>query len=77
MLHYEAFRIGFTDQALSMPLVDLAVRGLWYSVPILLILGSHEFGHYFACRYYRVDASLPYFLPMPLLLTGTPLVMLL
>jgi membrane-associated protease RseP (regulator of RpoE activity) len=68
---YEAFRVGFTDHQLAMPLFDLAVRGLWYSVPILLILGSHEFGHYFACRYYRVDASLPYFLPMPLLLTGT------
>ena len=68
---YEAFRVGFTDHQLAMPLFDLAVRGLWYSVPILLILGSHEFGHYFACRYYGVDASLPYFLPMPVLLTGT------
>jgi membrane-associated protease RseP (regulator of RpoE activity) len=28
-------------------------------------------GHYLACRYYRVDASLPYFLPIPLTLTGT------
>jgi membrane-associated protease RseP (regulator of RpoE activity) len=27
-------------------------------------------GHYLACRYYRVDASLPFFLPAPLL-TGT------
>ena len=27
-------------------------------------------GHYYACRYYRVDASLPYFLPAPIL-TGT------
>ena len=71
MLHYEAFRVGFTDQQLTMSIVDLAIRGLWYSVPILLILGSHEFGHYFACRYYDVDASLPYFLPMPVLLTGT------
>ena len=40
-------------------------HGLWYSVTILGILGAHEFGHYFACRYYRVDASLPYFLPFP------------
>ena len=30
---------------------------------ILAILGCHEFGHYFACRYYNVDASLPFFLP--------------
>ena len=40
---YEAFRVGFTDHQLGMSLLDLAVRGLWYSVPILLILGSHEF----------------------------------
>ena len=38
---------------------------------ILAILGAHEFGHYFACRYYGVDASLPYFLPVPFVLTGT------
>src|SRR6185436_10765645 len=38
---------------------------------IIAFLGCHEFGHYFACRYYDVDASLPYFVPMPVLLTGT------
>src|SRR6202011_4987910 len=31
---------------------------------------AHEFGHYFACVYYRIDASLPYFLPAPTF-TGT------
>ena len=41
------------------------VGGLWFSVPALLILGSHELGHYFACRYYRIPASLPYFVPAP------------
>jgi membrane-associated protease RseP (regulator of RpoE activity) len=40
--------------------------GLWFSVPALLILGSHELGHYFACRYYRIPASLPYFVPAPM-----------
>jgi membrane-associated protease RseP (regulator of RpoE activity) len=39
------------------------LNGLWYSGGVLAILGAHEFGHYFACRYYGVDASLPYFLP--------------
>ena len=47
------------------------VGGWAYSVTILAILGCHEFGHYFACRYYDVDASLPYFLPLPITLTGT------
>jgi membrane-associated protease RseP (regulator of RpoE activity) len=46
--------------------------GLWYSLPILIILTAHEFGHYIACRIHNVDATLPYFLPMPFLqLTGT------
>ena len=49
----------------------LAVGSIWYAVAILLILGAHEFGHYFACRWHNVDCTLPYFLPMPLILTGT------
>lgn len=42
-------------------------NGVAYSVTILLILGAHEMGHYLACRYYQVDASLPFFIPSPLL----------
>jgi membrane-associated protease RseP (regulator of RpoE activity) len=34
-------------------------------VAVLSILLTHEMGHYLACRYYRVDASLPYFIPGP------------
>ncbi len=47
------------------------LRGLWYSLTILAILGCHEMGHYVACLRYGVDATLPYFLPAPLPLTGT------
>ena len=39
--------------------------GFAYSACLLTILGAHEFGHYFAARYYRVDATLPYFIPFP------------
>jgi membrane-associated protease RseP (regulator of RpoE activity) len=46
-------------------------HGLWYAIPMLVILGSHEFGHYVYCRRHNVDATLPYFLPAPLPLTGT------
>jgi membrane-associated protease RseP (regulator of RpoE activity) len=56
---------------LPMPFPALLVRGFWYSGTILAILGCHELGHYFACRYYDVDASLPFFIPVPFLLTGT------
>jgi membrane-associated protease RseP (regulator of RpoE activity) len=47
-------------------------NGLCYSVSLLFILTCHEFGHYIACRIYRVDASLPYFIPSPpLIAVGT------
>ena len=41
------------------------VAGWQYAATVIAILGAHELGHYFACRYYDVDASLPYFLPFP------------
>jgi hypothetical protein len=47
-------------------------EGFWYSLPVLVILGSHEFGHYIYCRKHDVDATLPYFIPVPfILMTGT------
>ena len=39
--------------------------GLWFSVPLLLILTVHEFGHYFAAMFHKVKASLPYYIPVP------------
>lgn len=39
--------------------------GLSFSLSLLFILISHEMGHYIACRIYRVDATLPYFIPTP------------
>ena len=68
--HYYGFQSDFADHADPRLGWTGYLNGLWYSVAILGILGAHEFGHYLACRYYRVDASLPYFLPAPLL-TGT------
>lgn len=49
---------------------DLAVlrvlhTGWPFAVPLLAILLTHEFGHYFAARWHKVDASLPYFIPLP------------
>jgi membrane-associated protease RseP (regulator of RpoE activity) len=34
---------------------------------LIAILLAHEFGHYFAARLHKVDASLPYFIPLPIL----------
>ena len=69
--HYLSFYQGFGDRLNPFTDGQLLIRGLWYSVPILTILGCHELGHYLACRYYGVAASRPYFIPMPLVLTGT------
>jgi len=43
-------------------------QGLPFSLTLLTILLAHEAGHYLACVYYGVDASLPYFLPAPTLM---------
>jgi membrane-associated protease RseP (regulator of RpoE activity) len=43
------------------------LSGLPFSITLLGILLAHEFGHYLAALYHRVDASLPYFLPSPFL----------
>jgi membrane-associated protease RseP (regulator of RpoE activity) len=44
--------------------------GLPFSLTLLTILLAHEFGHFLTCVHYQLDASLPYFLPAPVL-TGT------
>jgi Zn-dependent protease len=38
---------------------------LFFSIPLMLILGVHEMGHYYASKKHHVDASLPYFIPLP------------
>ena len=50
----------------------LIAEGVTFSASLLGILFSHEMGHYLACRYYKVNATLPYFIPAPpLFLAGT------
>lgn len=43
------------------------LNGLPYALAIMLILGSHELGHYLYCRTYNVNATPPMFLPAPTL----------
>jgi membrane-associated protease RseP (regulator of RpoE activity) len=63
--HYAEFAGGFNRTAPATTAVGWLLHGLWYSGTVLAILGCHEMGHYLACRYYAVDASLPFFLPLP------------
>lgn len=60
---WDAFVSGWRNPA---ALLD----GLPFSLTLLTILMAHELGHFVTCMYYRLDASLPYFLPAPVL-TGT------
>ncbi len=60
---------GFLDVGWAL-IKAFYVHGLAYSAAVLGILGAHEMGHYFACVYHDVDATLQFFLPSPFL-TGT------
>ena len=41
--------------------------GLTYSILLLTVISAHEFGHYFAARFHKIDVTLPYYIPFPFL----------
>jgi membrane-associated protease RseP (regulator of RpoE activity) len=41
---------------------------LLYAAVLIVILLGHEMGHYFTCRFYRIEATLPFFIPAPTLI---------
>jgi membrane-associated protease RseP (regulator of RpoE activity) len=47
------------------------IRGLVYMAAVMAVLSAHEAGHWVAARLHGIRATLPFFIPMPLLLTGT------
>lgn len=58
--------LGRTPESLE----DLSA-GWVFSLPLMGILMAHEFGHFFAGVYHRIDISPPYFIPVPFFLLGT------
>ncbi len=46
------------------PKIDI-IGGLKFSAAIMFVLGSHEMGHYFAAKRWKMKTSLPYFIPFP------------
>ena len=40
----------------------------FYALVLIGILLAHEMGHYLTCRYYEIDATLPFFIPAPTLI---------
>jgi len=57
------FKVGWILQQPSRLLL-----GIPFSATLLIILLAHEMGHYLLCRYYRVRATLPFFIPAPTLI---------
>ncbi len=49
------------------------LKGVPFSLTLMLILGTHEFGHYYYAQKHNVEATLPYFIPAPpfIFLIGT------
>ncbi|HEV8385980.1 MAG TPA: site-2 protease family protein [Candidatus Acidoferrales bacterium] len=57
---------GFYAQVATQP--GLLLLGLPFSFTLLGILLAHELGHFYACRFYGIAASYPYFIPAPTLI---------
>jgi len=47
---------------------EVLLAGIPFAFTLIGILLAHELGHFFACRYYGISASYPYFLPAPTLI---------
>ncbi|HEV2668934.1 MAG TPA: site-2 protease family protein [Blastocatellia bacterium] len=74
-LLFHLFLLGLTvlttTFAAGLIMLGGLIEGAVYSFTVLSILGAHEMGHYIACRWYGVRATLPYFIPVPLPPVGT------
>jgi len=46
-------------------------RGAVYMLAVMAVLMAHEAGHFIAARVHAIPATLPFFIPVPVLLTGT------
>ncbi len=50
----------------------VAALGAWpFALSVIGVLAIHEFGHYVFSRYHDVQATLPYFIPLPFNAIGT------
>jgi len=49
----------------ALTLGDFLYGELYFGAPVMAILGLHELAHYVVARHRHLDASLPYFMPVP------------
>ncbi|MGC8912554.1 MAG: site-2 protease family protein [Thermoplasmata archaeon] len=57
--------IGITQTDKMLTFGVLVSGILFFAIPLMVILGVHELGHYFAAKRHGVSATLPYFIPVP------------
>ncbi|MCI4362035.1 MAG: site-2 protease family protein [Thermoplasmata archaeon] len=64
--------VAYVGGKTLMPM-DVAYGAAYFGLPLLGILGVHELAHFVMARRHHVEASLPYFIPVPppFLLFGT------
>jgi len=58
----------FSNYAAMLAHPQLLLTGVPFAFTLIGILLAHELGHFFACRYYGISASYPYFIPAPTLI---------
>lgn len=56
-----------TDASPYIYMLRHILSGWPFALSMMGILFAHEMGHYLACRYYKISATLPFFIPAPFL----------
>lgn len=68
---WEPLLLGVDDAVIAPAVATHWDRGLLYMAAVMAVLSAHEAGHFVAARLHGIPATLPFFIPMPVLLTGT------
>jgi membrane-associated protease RseP (regulator of RpoE activity) len=68
---WQPFLLGLDDAGIASAVAAHWDRGLLYMAAVMAVLTAHEAGHFIAARLHGIPATLPFFIPMPILLTGT------
>jgi membrane-associated protease RseP (regulator of RpoE activity) len=68
---WQPLLLGVDDAGIAEAVTGHWDRGLLYMAAVMAVLTAHEAGHFIAARIHGIPATLPFFIPMPILLTGT------
>lgn len=59
-------KFSITPEMMMNP--QIIFLSMLYAIALIGVLLGHELGHFLTCRYYKIDATLPYFIPAPTLI---------